>query len=311
MVEYDFEIHPGEARQRLDRYLVKHLPQNLSRSYIQRLIKEGAITLDGKKVRTHHFLRGGERVRADIPKPRKLKVEAEDIPLKIVYEDEHLLVIDKPAGMVVHPAPGNFAGTLVNALLAHCRDLSGIGGVTRPGIVHRLDKDTSGLMLAAKTDLAHHELAWQMKQRTIKKRYLCLVKGVVEMSEGIIDAPVGRNPSNRKKMAVRYSGGRPALTRFRVVKRFRDYSMLEVELKSGRTHQIRLHLSHYGHPVLGDPLYGTKDERIPRQALHSWMIGFLHPAGKRYLEFKSEPPEDIRKLIDSEGIREGLSSGDW
>ncbi|RMF87358.1 MAG: RluA family pseudouridine synthase, partial [Nitrospinota bacterium] len=233
----------------------------------------------------------------------------EPIPLDILYEDPYLLVINKPAGLVVHPAPGNPSGTLVNALLFHCHRLSTAGDLQRPGIVHRLDKDTSGLLVVAKDDLSHRRLAYQLKQRQIKREYLALVHGWIREEEGVIDAPIGRHPRQRKKMAVVPGSGRPALTSFRVKERFTHFTLLQVRLQTGRTHQIRVHMAYIHHPVVGDPVYGgrgsreTRGEvraalaRLQRQALHAWRLGFWHPQSKEYLEFTAPLPADIAQVL--------------
>jgi 23S rRNA pseudouridine1911/1915/1917 synthase len=224
-------------------------------------------------------------------------MEPEDIPLEIAYEDDELLVVNKPAGMVVHPAPGNYTGTLVNALLYHCKNLSGIGGVSKPGIVHRIDKGTSGLLLVAKTDRAHKSLSKQFKDKTINRVYVSIVKGVIELDNGTVELPIGRSPKDRKKMTVKFEDSKDALTNYRVLERFADATLLELVLGTGRTHQIRVHMSHMGHPIIGDEKYGYKDEGIDRPALHAKTIGFAHPVTGEYMEFTSELPPDMVKLI--------------
>jgi 23S rRNA pseudouridine1911/1915/1917 synthase len=225
-------------------------------------------------------------------------VEAEDIPLQVVFEDEDVIVINKPQGMVVHPAKGHYSGTLVNALLFHCRDLSGINGTLRPGIVHRLDKDTSGLMMAAKNDAAHASLASQIKKRQVKREYVALVYGKPASRSGTIDASLGRHPSERKKIAV-LAGARPAVTHFQVLESFADTSLLSLQLETGRTHQIRVHLAYIGHPVLGDPLYGRRKEKIPLpgQALHACKLGFAHPRTGAFKEFTADPPASFLEAL--------------
>ena len=295
MDEFKLEVSPEDSKQRLDRYLVKSLPEEFSRSFIQKLIAQESVLLNDKPVKRHHKIKSGDLVRVTIPEPVELNVAPESIPLDIVYEDKDLLVINKPAGMVVHPAGGNFSGTLVNALLYHCKDLSGIGGVLRPGIVPRLDKDTSGLLVAAKSDDVHRGLAKQFRRHSIKRRYIAFVKGVVQLDQGTIEAPIGRHPRCRQKMAVRFSKSKTAITDYKVLERFEEYTMLKLALRTGRTHQIRTHMSYMGHPLLGDRTYGRRCE-FGRQALHAVLLGFQHPALKKYMEFKSELPADMKQL---------------
>jgi len=291
-----FKITAGDAGKRLDKYLVERLPKEFSRAHIQKLVSEGHIILDGAVGRNSHKLCIGETVDITIPAPVASFMEPEDIPLKIVYEDGELLVVDKPAYMVVHPAPGNYNGTLVNALLHHCKDLSGIGGVFKPGIVHRIDKGTSGLLLVAKTDRAHMALAKQFKDKTIRRVYIAIVKGKVELDNGSVDLPIGRSPKDRMKMTVKFDDAKDAVTTYKVLERFNGATMLELVLGTGRTHQIRVHMLHIGHPLIGDEKYGYKDT-IGRQALHAKTIGFYHPKTDKYMEFSSELPDDMLKLI--------------
>lgn len=290
---------PPEAKgERLDQFLHRHLP-TLSRSRLQELIEAGSVLLNGKSTKPSHKLKGGETVEVEIPAPRELSVAAEAIPLDVVYEDADLIVINKPQGMVTHPAPGAWEGTLVNALLAHCRDLSGIGGVARPGIVHRLDKDTSGLLVVAKNDASHQALSAQIAAKTAKRQYLAVVTGVPATEEGSIDAPIARHPSERVKMAV-VPGGRHALTHWRVLEAFRDASLVEVTLATGRTHQIRVHMAHLGHPLVGDPVYGPKSRlpvKLEGQALHAFRLAFDHPTTGQRMEFEVAPPERFQALM--------------
>ncbi len=290
---------PPEAKgERLDQFLHRHLP-TLSRSRLQELIEAGSVLLNGKSTKPSLKLKGGETVEVEIPAPRELSVAAEAIPLDVVYEDADLIVINKPQGMVTHPAPGAWEGTLVNALLAHCRDLSGIGGVARPGIVHRLDKDTSGLLVVAKNDASHQALSAQIAAKTAKRQYLAVVTGVPATEEGSIDAPIARHPSERVKMAV-VPGGRHALTHWRVLEAFRDASLVEVTLATGRTHQIRVHMAHLGHPLVGDPVYGPKSRlpvKLEGQALHAFRLAFDHPTTGLRMEFEVAPPERFQALM--------------
>ncbi len=295
--EYSFVAGPADTGRRLDQYLAGNLSGELSRSYIQKLIKDGQIRVNGKTTKSNHKLKEAEKITVDIPPPSRPDTKPENIPLTIVYEDEQLMVVDKPAGMVVHPAAGNFSGTLVNALLYHSSHLSGIGGELKPGIVHRLDRGTSGLMVVAKTDKAHHSLAEQFKSHKVKKKYLAVVKGKVELDRGIIDEPIGRNLRQRKKMEVVQAGGKSAVTNYEVVKRFKAFTLVEISPATGRTHQIRVHMSYLGYPIIGDTEYGQHSTVINRQALHASLLGFYHPITNKYLEFSSALPEDIKSLI--------------
>lgn len=295
--KFEFEVTQEDRAKRLDKFLVERLSKNFSRSFIQKLISGGHVLLDGASVKVHHYVDPGQKVTVALPEVRAAYAKAEDISLDIVYEDEDLLVVNKPVGMVVHPAPGNYSGTLVNALLAHCKDLSGIGGVLKPGIVHRIDKDVSGLLVAAKTDRAHKNLARQFKAKTANRVYIALVKGVVQLDNGIIELPIGRSPRDRRKMVVKFAESREALTRYRVLKRFEEFTMLEITLGTGRTHQIRVHMAYIGHPILGDVKYGTTSGRLPRPALHAKTLGFTHPVTGKYAEFTSELPDDMKDLI--------------
>ena len=295
-----FKVSVGADSQgrRLDKFLAGHFEKDFSRVFLQKLLKKGKVLLNGGIPKRHQKVSAGETVEITIPEPEESIILAQKIPLKIVYEDKHLLVVNKPQGMVTHPAPGNYTGTLVNALLAHCKDLSGIGGVSKPGIVHRLDKGTSGLLLVAKTDDAHKKLAKQFKDKTTRRVYLALVDGNVELDNGIIELPIGRSTGDRKKMAVKFDdeSSREAITRYKVIKRFGDFTLLECSLGTGRTHQIRVHLSYIGHPILGDEKYGTKGNfKMPM--LHAATIGFIHPATKKFVEFSSKPPKEMADVI--------------
>lgn len=293
-------IYSEEEPKRLDVFLTAAL-SSLSRSRIAALIKEKRITVNGKGVKAGYALAKGDIVEMEIPEEQPLKVEPAAIPLDIVYEDHDVVVVNKPRGMVVHPAPGTKDNTLVNALMAHCDDLSGINGVLRPGIVHRIDKDTSGLLLVAKNDVAHASLARQLKDHTVHRVYEAIVCGVVAEPQGIVDCPIGRHPMERKKMAVTEKNSRHAVTHYLVLERFKDYTHIEAKLETGRTHQIRVHMKYIGHPLLGDPLYG-KGEKNPfhfkGQALHARTIGFTHPVSGKYMEFSVKPPEDMENVLD-------------
>jgi len=267
----EMKVTGEQAGMRLDVYVSGLVPE-MTRSRVQKLIIEGGVTVNGIPSKSNYKVREGDTVSVKVPRPEPLEVTAEQIPLDIVYEDKDLLVVNKPQGMVVHPAAGNYTGTLVNALLEHCDDLSGINGVIRPGIVHRIDKDTSGLLVVAKNDKAHLGLARQIKEHTVSRKYIALVHGNIAEPRGIVDAPIGRDPHNRKKMAVITRNSKPAVTKYRVVERFENYTLVECSLETGRTHQIRVHLAYLGHPVAGDPAYGPKKNPLglKGQALHAY-----------------------------------------
>ena len=288
---------------RADKFLAEAI-DHLTRSALQKLILAGNVEIDGKSIAKSRILREGEDISVLIPDAVSLDVEAENIPLDIYYEDDDLLVVYKPKGMVVHPAPGNHNGTLVNALLWHCKDsLSGINGVLRPGIVHRIDKDTSGLLLVAKNDFAHAHLAEQIKEHSLNRIYQTIVYGVNLPDEGDVDAPIGRSTKDRKKMAI-IDGGRNAQTHYSVVKRYSGFTHLQCKLKTGRTHQIRVHMAYLGHPVAGDAVYGPKNAitQLGGQCLHAGTIGFIHPRTREYMEFTAPLPEYFtefeRKLVE-------------
>ena len=280
--------------ERLDRYLAEQC--QISRSYAQKLISEGKVTVNNRPARASQKLNAGDKVAATIPPPSPLSLAPEAIPLQVVYEDSDLIVVDKPAGLLVHPAAGHRSGTLVNAILARCPDLGEINGTIRPGIVHRLDKDTSGLMMVAKNNAAQMSLSRQIKQRSIKKGYLALVRGHLSPQRGAIEAPIGRHPKDRKRMAV-VSGGREARTEYRVIKYFDDYTLVEVMPETGRTHQIRVHFSAIGHPIFGDHIYGKKSPLLGRQFLHAHRLGFRLPSSGKYVEFRAELPIDLEEVL--------------
>jgi 23S rRNA pseudouridine1911/1915/1917 synthase len=308
-----FTFEPGRSAERLDRFLADCLPE-LTRSQVKKLIDDGRVLLGGAPAKAGEKLKGGEALAVTLPEAVPAEALPEEIPLRILYEDRHLVVIDKPAGMVVHPAPGHQGGTLVNALLHHCRDLSGIGGELRPGIVHRLDKDTSGVMVAAKDDAALNALARQFKAHSINRRYLALVHGLVPTDRGTVDKPIGRHTTERKKMSGKTRSGRRAVTHWRVLRRFDQerLTLVELTLETGRTHQIRVHFSEMNHPVVGDPVYGSSGRAqaltdpelrkrllsLHRQALHARVLGFIHPATGTYMEFESPVPADLREILD-------------
>ncbi len=293
------KISPEYAGQRLDRVLDRLL-EEYTRSHLQKLIEEGCVFIDGRGVKASYKVKAGEEISLTLPDLKEPDILAEEIPLSIVYEDEDMLVVEKPQGMVVHPATGNYTGTLVNALLAHCGDsLSGINGEKRPGILHRIDKDTSGLLLVAKNDMAHQSLAMQIKEHSLTRAYQALVHGGFREDSGRINLPIGRHHTDRKKMAVTYRNSKEAVTNFTVLERFGAYTLVECRLETGRTHQIRVHMSHQGHPVVGDPVYGVKKENfsLNGQLLHAWKVGFVHPRTGDYLEFESALPEYFEKIL--------------
>lgn len=301
---------PDEAEgTRLDKFLADALTE-FSRTQIQRLIDENHVELARGRATARYRVRAGERLRLEVPPTKPTHLAPEDIPLDIVYEDDALVVINKPPGMVVHPAPGHDHGTLVNALLHHCQSLSGIGGEERPGIVHRLDKDTSGLMIVAKHDRSHRHLSDQLRVRTLRRRYLTLVQGRPASDQGTIDAPIGRHPQHRQKMAVVASRGREARTHYEVLESWGALSVLQLSLETGRTHQIRVHLAHIGRPVIGDPIYGTNAVSLPRhpvverwirvfprQALHAQELQFEHPETGEVMTLTAPLPEDFAELM--------------
>ncbi|MFK5924994.1 MAG: RluA family pseudouridine synthase [Desulfuromusa sp.] len=298
--------------ERLDTFLSECLP-DISRSQLKKLIDSGQITLNGTSTKASNKLKGGESIQVNLPEPAPIEAIPEDIPLQILYEDQDLIVIDKPAGMVVHPAVGHSHGTLVNALLYHCKDLAGIGGELRPGIVHRIDKDTSGVIVVTKNDQSHQHLAAQFKDHSTNRRYLALVHGCPEQTTGTIDQPIGRHPTQRKKMSGKSRKSKRAITHWKILKQYNvnPLSLLELRLETGRTHQIRVHFSEINCPLVGDPLYGNRSRttaikdmelrqlinRLPGQALHAQKLGFIHPNSGKYLEFCSEIPETLQSII--------------
>jgi len=300
MQQFEYDIDPACGKKRLDVFLTE-VQADITRSYIKKLIETERVTVNGAPAKAHYKLKEGDHVTVEVPDPEPLEVQPEAIPLNIVYEDASLIVIDKPPGMVVHPAPGHSGGTLVNALLHHCKDLAGIGGVERPGIVHRLDKDTSGLIVAAKTDVCMQSLTRQFKERDIKKVYLALTKGVFESKTGVIDVPIGRHKIHRKKMSTHTSAGREAQTRYEVLRQLDGFAYVQLFPKTGRTHQLRVHLASIGHPILGDRLYGgTLGPGLPqiaRQALHAHRLELTHPVTGNLLKLESPLPSDMEALL--------------
>ncbi|MDD6310968.1 MAG: RluA family pseudouridine synthase [Firmicutes bacterium] len=286
---------------RLDLVIASML-EDYSRSFVQKLFEKGAIEVNGSLcTEKKRKAASGDVVRVTIPEPERLEVSAEDIPLEIVYEDEDVLVVNKPAGMVVHPAPGNYTGTLVNALMYHCGDqLSSINGVIRPGIVHRIDKDTSGLLMVAKNDKAHNSLSQQLSEHSITRRYRAIVYSNFKEDEGTVDRPIGRDPKNRLRNAVIDINSKPAVTHYKVLERFGNFTLIEARLETGRTHQIRVHMAYLRHPLLGDELYGPAKNKVgaKRQMLHAGILGFVHPSTGEYMEFTSPLPEDFEAILN-------------
>ncbi len=295
-----FAIEKEDAGERIDVFLAENA-ENLSRSGVQRLIEEGHICLNGGNVKANYRLREKDLIDVEIPDVKEVEILPEDIPLDILYEDADVIVVNKPQGMVVHPAPGHMSGTLVNALLYHCgAELSGVNGQRRPGIVHRIDKDTSGVLMVAKNDRAHRSLAEQLAEHSITRCYNAIVYNGFTEEEGTVDKPIGRNPQDRKKMAVTEKHSRHAVTHYRVLERMERFTLIEARLETGRTHQIRVHMSYIGHPLLGDPVYGPKKQpfALEGQALHARVLGFVHPRTGEYLEFEAPLPPYFEALLE-------------
>lgn len=300
-MDYALE-YPAISSERIDKYIHEQIPE-LSRSYIQQLIKQGNIRVNGASCKTNYQLKPEDRIEIQYEEPKELEALPENIPLDIVYEDNSIIIVNKPKNMVVHPAAGHESGTLVNALLYHCRDsLSTINGVIRPGIVHRIDQDTTGLLVVCKNDQAHKCLAEQLKVHSITRKYHAICYGCFKEPEGTVDAPIGRHPVDRKKMAVNRKNGREAVTHYRVLQTLQNqYSYIECTLETGRTHQIRVHMASIGHPILGDAIYGpakSKIKGLQGQTLHAKTLGFIHPDTGKYVEFDSELPEYFQELLD-------------
>lgn len=293
-------IIENENGMRIDKYLAE-MSAGLSRSHIQKLIKEEDILVNDKPVKANYRLISGDHVNINIPDPKEPDIAAEDIPLDILYEDEDVIVINKPKQMVVHPAPGHYTGTLVNALMYHCRnDLSGINGDLRPGIVHRIDMDTTGSLVICKNDAAHQSLAEQLKEHSINRVYVAVVYGNIKEDKGTIDAPIGRHPTERKKMSTHAKNAKEAVTHYEVIKRFHGYTYIKCRLETGRTHQIRVHMASIGHPLVGDLVYGPRKNLFPGlqgQTLHAKTLGFIHPTTKQYMETDAPIPEYFKELL--------------
>lgn len=291
------EITENQAGERIDRFLADS--QDLTRSFLQKILKEGEVIVNGKSVKANYKLRKGDRIEFEIPEAVEPDIVAEDIPLSILYEDADVLVVDKPKGMVVHPAAGHYSRTLVNAVMYHCKgELSGINGVLRPGIVHRIDRDTTGSIIICKNDMAHNEIARQLKEHSINRRYRAIVTGVLKDKEGTIEGAIGRDKKDRKKMAIT-ADGKPAVTHYRVLQRFKHYTYVECVLETGRTHQIRVHMASIGHPLLGDEVYGRKSDKYKceGQCLHAMTLGFHHPRTGEYIEVNAPLPPYFEHLL--------------
>lgn len=297
---FRFQVTEGEEDERIDKCIAA-LIDSLSRSFIQKLIRDGKVSVNGQIVKANYRVKTDDDVSFALPRAQEPDIEPEDIPLDILYEDDDVLVVNKPKGMVVHPAAGHYSGTLVNAVMFHCSgNLSGINGVMRPGIVHRIDKDTTGSIIICKNDIAHQSIAQQLKEHTIVRRYRAIVQGVIKEEEGCIDAPIGRDQNERKKMAVNPKNGKEAVTHFQVLKRFSSHTYIECRLETGRTHQIRVHMASVGHPLLGDSVYGPKKCPYPSlegQTLHAMILGFVHPRTGEYVETCAPLPHYFEHLL--------------
>ena len=297
----NFIVEDVDAGKRLDSFLAEKNTANYTRSFIEKMIEENLVLYNGKPSKASTKIKTGDRIELFEKEPEPLAIKGEEIPLEIVYEDDDLMVINKPRGMVVHPAPGHTSGTLVNAVLSHAGEsLSSINGVLRPGIVHRIDKDTSGLILICKNDFSHKALAKQLEEHTITRRYHAICSGRLKEEQGTVSAPIGRDEKNRKQQAINYKHGKEAITHYRLLENLQNASLLECRLETGRTHQIRVHMKSIGHPLLGDPLYGPKKNlyAIKGQALHAMVLGFVHPRSGEYMEFSADYPEDFQKLLN-------------
>ncbi|MBA9024942.1 RluA family pseudouridine synthase [Peribacillus huizhouensis] len=298
MTNFSYIIESSESKARIDKALAT-LNEEWSRNQVQQWIKEGHVLVNGVAVKTNYKCQEGDEVIVKIPELEELDVVAEEMNLEVFYEDSDVLVVNKPRGMVVHPAPGHTSGTLVNGLMAHCTDLSGINGVMRPGIVHRIDKDTSGLLMVAKNDMAHESLVQQLVDKSVTRKYQAIVHGVIPHDFGTIDAPIGRDKKDRQSMTVTDENSKKAVTHFRVIKRFKNFTHVECQLETGRTHQIRVHMKYIGYPLAGDPKYGPrKTLDINGQALHAGLLGFVHPRTKEYIEFEAPLPKEFIDVLD-------------
>lgn len=295
----EYLVPEEQAGERIDKFLTESCP-DFSRSFLQKLLKSGLVDVNGKAVKSSYRLSAGESVSFEVPEAVEAEIKAENIPLDILYEDEDLILINKPKGMVVHPAAGHYEGTLVNGLMYHCKDqLSGINGVMRPGIVHRIDMDTTGVLVVCKNDFSHNSIAEQLKVHSITRKYYAIVYGNIKEDEGTVHAPIGRHPTDRKKMSINSKNGRDAITHYRVLERFGQYTYIECQLETGRTHQIRVHMTSLGHPLLGDEVYGPSKQpfHLQGQTLHAGVLGFIHPRTGNYMEFQAPLPEYFEELL--------------
>lgn len=291
-------VAEGNARERIDKYVTEALEDEISRSQVQLWIGSGHVVVNGSPVKANYKLNEGDKVNVTVPEPEVTDLIAQDIPIEVAYEDSDVIVVNKARGMVVHPAVGHPSGTLVNALMYHCKDLSGINGEIRPGIVHRIDKDTSGLIMAAKNDASHASLSAQLKEHSVTRRYIAVVHGNLSHDKGTVDAPIGRDPHDRKLYTVTEKNSKRSVTHFTVLERFGDCTLLELQLETGRTHQIRVHMKFIGHPLVGDPVYGrSKGTTMNGQALHAAVLGFVHPSTGEYKEFSAPIPADMEELL--------------
>lgn len=298
-MKQEFAVTAEEAGIRIDRYLSEKC-SDISRSYLQKLLKEESVLVNQKAAKSNYKVNTGDQIELSVPEAIEPEITAEEMNLDIVYEDRDIILINKPKGMVVHPAAGHYSGTLVNGLMAHCRDdLSGINGVMRPGIVHRIDMDTTGVLIVCKNDMAHNSIAEQLKEHSITRKYYAIVHGILKEDDGTVNAPIGRHPVDRKKMSVNDKNGRDAVTHYHVLERFRQFTYVECQLETGRTHQIRVHMASIGHPLLGDSVYGPAKSpfRLNGQTLHAGVLGIIHPRSKEYMEFQAPLPEYFEELL--------------
>jgi 23S rRNA pseudouridine1911/1915/1917 synthase len=298
METIELQVNEEHKQERIDKFLSTYNDE-WSRSQVQLWIKDGSVKVNDKEIKTNYKCQINDKIVVSIPEPEPLDVVAEEMDLDIYYEDQDVLVVNKPKGMVVHPAPGHLSGTLVNGLMAHCQDLSGINGVLRPGIVHRIDKDTSGLLMVAKNDMAHESLVGQLVEKSVTRKYKAIVHGSIPHDHGTINAPIGRDKVDRQSMTVTNVSSKDAVTHFHVIERFENFTFVECQLETGRTHQIRVHMKYIGYPLVGDPKYGPKKTLpINGQALHAGVLGFEHPRTKEYLEFEAPLPDEFEQVLD-------------
>lgn len=296
----EWTVEGQYASERIDKFITEALEEDVSRTLVQQWVKDGHVKVNGKAIKPNYKLSEQDVISLRIPEPQSVELAAENIPLNVVYEDADVIVINKQRGLVVHPAPGHYSGTLVNALMYHCKDLSGINGELRPGIVHRIDKDISGLIMSAKNDKAHASLAEQLKAHTVNRKYIALVHGNIQHDQGTIDAPIGRDSNDRKMYTVTEKNSKQAVTHFVVIERFGDFTLVELKLETGRTHQIRVHMKFIGHPLVGDPMYGkSKGMLMDGQALHAAILGFKHPRTGESMQFEAPIPADMENLLQT------------